>query len=53
MAFLAGMNPLVNQPWVVWIRPGRTAPPLDTISFQEIERQLRMALLRLPALDGP
>ncbi|MDP1830799.1 MAG: ribonuclease P protein component [Geothrix sp.] len=51
MAFLAGVAPLLDQPWVVWVRPGRTAPPLDTISLQEIENQLRLALRRLPALD--
>jgi ribonuclease P protein component len=53
MAFLAGASSLSNRPWVVWVRPGRTAPPLDSIRFQDIENQLRMALLRLPALDGP
>jgi len=53
MAFLAGLAPLLDQPWVVWVRPGRTAPPLDTISFQDIESQLRLALRRLPAPDTP
>lgn len=53
MAFLAGVEPLLNLPWVVWVRPGRTAPPLDTISFQDLESQLRLALHRLPATDTP
>jgi ribonuclease P protein component len=53
MAFLAGVQPLLNDPWVVWVRPGRSAPPLDTISFQDIESQLHLALRRLPALDTP
>ena len=53
MAFLAGVEPLMNRPWVVWVRPSRTAPPLDTISFQDIESQLRLALHRLPASDTP
>jgi ribonuclease P protein component len=53
MAFLAGVEPLMNLPWVVWVRPSRTAPPLDTISFQDIESQLRLALHRLPASDTP
>ncbi len=53
MAFLAGVEPLLGRPWVIWVRPGRTAPPLDAISFQDIESQLRQALLRLPVLDTP
>ncbi|NWJ41241.1 MAG: ribonuclease P protein component [Geothrix sp.] len=53
MAFLAGSEPLRGQPWVVWVRPGRSAPPLDTICFQDIESQLRLALRRLPASDTP
>jgi ribonuclease P protein component len=53
MAFLAGVEPLLDRPWVVWVRPGRMAPPLDTISFQDIESQLRLALHRLPASDTP
>ncbi|HJV49044.1 MAG TPA: ribonuclease P protein component [Geothrix sp.] len=53
MAFLADAAPVMNLPWVVWVRPGRTAPPLDTISFQVIESQLQLALQRLPALDVP
>jgi hypothetical protein len=53
MAFLANIKPLLDRPWVVWVRPGRTAPPLDTISFQDIESQLRLALRCLPALDTP
>lgn len=53
MAFLAEAGGLSNHPWVVWVRPGRTAPPLTTIRFQDIESQLRLALRRLPALDTP
>lgn len=53
MAFLNGVGPLLNRPWVVWVRLGRTAPPMDTISFQDIESQLRLALQRLPASDTP
>ena len=53
MAFLAEVNPLQGHAWVVWVRPSRTAPPLDSISFQDIESQLRLALRRLPASDTP
>ena len=53
MAFLASVASLQNHPWVVWVRPSRSAPALDTISFQDIESQLRLALHRLPALDKP
>jgi ribonuclease P protein component len=53
MAFLDGLQPLQNGSWVVWVRPGRTAPPVDHISFQDIESQLKLALRRLPALDTP
>ncbi|HEX7552956.1 MAG TPA: ribonuclease P protein component [Geothrix sp.] len=54
MAFLAGLEPpLAGSSWVVWVRPGRTAPPLDTITFQDIENQLRLALRRLSAPDNP
>jgi len=53
MAFLAGLDALQSRPWVVWVRPARTAPPLDTIRFQDIESQLRLALCRLPASDTP
>ncbi len=53
MAFLADVGPLLNSSWVVWVRPGRTAPPLDTIRYQDIESQLRLALHRLPASDTP
>jgi ribonuclease P protein component len=54
MAFLANLEPLLDgSSWVVWVRPGRITPPLDKISFQEIENQLRLALRRLPALDTP
>ncbi|MBK8573038.1 MAG: ribonuclease P protein component [Holophagaceae bacterium] len=53
MAFLAGLDALPSHPWVVWVRPARMAPPLDTIRFQDIESQLRLALRRLPASDTP
>jgi hypothetical protein len=53
MAFLAQVNQLRDHAWVVWVRPGRTAPPLDTISFQDIESQLRLALRRLSASGTP
>jgi len=53
MAFLAGSQALIEQPWVVWVRPGRMAPPLDTIRYQDIEGQLQLALNRLPASDTP
>ena len=53
MAFLAQAEPLRDHAWVVWVRPGRSAPPLDTISFQDIESQLRLALRRLTATDTP
>ena len=51
MAFLAEVAPLLGQPWVVWVRPSRSAQALDTISYQAIESQLRLALRRLPAPD--
>ena len=53
MAFLAEARPLANQPWVVWVRPARSARPLDAISFQDIEDQLRLALHLLPATETP
>jgi len=54
MAFLAGLEQLLDgSSWVVWVRPGRTAPPLDLITFQDIENQLRLALHRLSAPDAP
>ena len=53
MAFLASVEPLLDLPWIVWVRPGRSTPPLATLSYQDIENQLRLALRRLPALDIP
>lgn len=53
MAFLAGAESLRQAPWVVWVRPGRSAPPLDSITLHDIESQLQLALRRLPALDTP
>lgn len=53
MAFLATVEPLLNCPWVVWVRLGRTAPPLEAIAFKDLENQLRLALQRLPSPDTP
>ena len=53
MAFLARVGPLRDHAWIGWVRPGRTAPRLDSISFQDIESQLRLALRRLSASDNP
>jgi ribonuclease P protein component len=53
MAFLACSAPLADRAWVVWVRPARTAPPLDSMTLHDIEGQLRKALGRLPASDAP
>lgn len=53
MAFLAELEALPGSPWVVWVRPGRSAPSLDSIRYQDIESQIRLALRRLPAPDAP
>lgn len=53
MAFLGVAESLRTRPCVVWVRPGRQAPALDTMRFQDIETQLQQALHRLPALDTP
>ena len=53
MAFLAGSGSLAGGSWVVLVRPSRTAPALDTLSFQDIENQLRLALRRLPPPENP
>jgi len=53
MAFLASVEPLLNSSWVVWVRPGRTTPPLEAITFKDLENQLRLALQRLPSSDTP
>lgn len=53
MAFLGESDVLRGQPWVVWVRPGRSTPPLDTICLKDIESQLRLALHRLPAPGAP
>lgn len=54
MAFLASLeHQLDRSSWVVWVRPGRIAPSLDKITYQEIENQLRLALRRLPASETP
>jgi len=53
MAFLARAKSLQGQSWVVWVRPSRTSPPLDSISFQDIDSQLQLALRRFTATDTP
>ena len=53
MAFLASVEPILNRPWVVWVRLGRTAPPLEAIAYKDLENQLRLALQRLPSSDTP
>lgn len=53
MAFLGQSEPLVGRPWVVWVRPGRSAPPLDQLAYSDIETQLELALRRLPLTDTP
>lgn len=53
MAFLSLSECLAGQPWVVWVRPARSAPPLGRLSFRDIEGQLQLALRRLPPLDTP
>ena len=53
MAFLALAGRLAGQPWIVWVRPARSAPPLDRLTFRDIEGQLTLALRRLPATDTP
>jgi ribonuclease P protein component len=53
MAFLSLSGRLADQPWVVWVRPARSAPPLDRLTFRDIEGQLALALRRLPPTDTP
>ena len=53
MAFLSLSGRLAGQPWVVWVRPARSAPPLDRLTFRDIEDQLGLALRRLPPTDTP
>ena len=53
IAFLALSAVLPGRPWIVWVRPARSAPPLDQLTFRDIEGQLRLALRRLPASDTP
>ena len=53
MAFLSLSGRLAGRPWVVWVRPSRSAPPLDRLTFREIEGQLGLALRRLPSTDTP
>jgi ribonuclease P protein component len=53
MAFLSLSGRLAGQPWVVWVRPARSAPPLDRLTFRDIEGQLALALRRLPPTDTP
>jgi ribonuclease P protein component len=53
MAFLSLSGRLAGQPWVVWVRPARSAPSLDRLTFRDIEDQLGLALRRLPPTDTP
>lgn len=53
MAFLGLCESLAGRPWIVWVRPGRTAPPLHRLTFRDIEGQLGQALRRLPSTDTP
>jgi ribonuclease P protein component len=53
MAFLSLSGRLAGQPWVIWVRPARSAPPLDRLTFRDIEGQLGLALRRLPRTDTP
>ncbi|WP_243302508.1 ribonuclease P protein component [Geothrix oryzisoli] len=53
MAFLSLSGRLTGQSWVVWVRPARNAPPLDRLTFRDIEDQLGLALRRLPPTDTP
>lgn len=53
MAFLSLSGRLAGQSWVVWVRPARSAPPLDRLTFRDIEVQLGLALRRLLPLDTP
>lgn len=53
MAFLASAEALQGQPWVVWVRPARSAPPLDGLDLATLQGQLQKALSRLPASDTP
>lgn len=48
---LAGTS--IQAPWVVWVRPLRKGPPLDRLSYQDIEGQLRLALRRLAPTGQP
>ncbi len=53
MAFLASAESLADGPWVIWVRPSRSAPALSSLSFQDIESQLRLALRRLSPRETP
>lgn len=53
MAFLALSGRLAGHSWIVWVRPARNAPPLDRITFGDIEAQLGRALHRLSPTDTP
>lgn len=52
MAFLS-VGARLQAPWVVWVRPLRKGPPLDRLSIQDIEGQLRLALRRLAPTGQP
>lgn len=53
MAFLNTADARLQAPWVVWVRPLRKGPPLDRLSIQDIEGQLRLALRRLAPTGQP
>jgi ribonuclease P protein component len=53
MAFLALSSGLGGRPLVVWIRPSRKAPSLDSLGLRDIEDQLRQALHRLSSTGNP
>ena len=53
MAFLASAESLGGEPGVSWVRPSRSAPALNSLRFQDIESQLRLALRRLSPRETP
>ena len=53
LAFLASAESLGGEPWVIWVRPSRSAPALNSLRFQDIESQLRLALRRLSPRETP
>lgn len=53
MAFLGQADPSLLASWIVWIRPLRKGPPIDRLTYQDIEGQLRLALRRLAPTGHP